>query len=84
MISQIAAASEEQSSTSEEIAKNVSAISMVTNDSTKQIQEVASSADGLAKLTEQLQQMVGQFTLDSGGGMTSKNLGGRSSKHLTA
>ncbi len=84
MISQIAAASEEQSSTSEEIAKNVSAISMVTNDSTKQIQEVASSADGLAKLTEQLQQMVGQFTLDNGGGMTSKNLGGRSAKHLTA
>ncbi len=65
MINQIAAASEEQSSTSEQIAKNVGTISHVTNDSARRIQDIAHSSDDLSKLTEQLRAMLAQFKVDS-------------------
>nr|HPI19467.1 methyl-accepting chemotaxis protein [Candidatus Kapabacteria bacterium] len=65
MINQIAAASEEQSSTSEEIAKNVGTISHVTNDSARRIQDIAHSSEDLSKLTEQLRSLVTQFKVDS-------------------
>jgi len=65
MINQIAAASEEQSSTSEQIAKNVSTISYVTNDSARRIQDIAHSSEDLSKLTEQLRALVTQFRVDS-------------------
>ncbi len=66
MINQIAAANEEQSSTSEEIAKNVAGISNVTSEQAQQVQEVASTSDELAKLTEQLRDLVEQFTINEG------------------
>ncbi len=65
MINQIAAASEEQSSTSEQIAKSVSTISHVTCDSARRIQDIAHSSEDLSKLTEQLRALVTQFRVDS-------------------
>ena len=67
MINQIAAATEEQSSTSEQIAKNVNAISSVTADSAKRIQDIAHSSDELAKLTENLREIVSQFKVEGAG-----------------
>ncbi len=63
-ISKIAAASEEQSSTSEEIAKNVNSISHVTNDSAKRIQDIAKSSEELSKLTDNLKDLVNKFKVD--------------------
>ncbi len=65
MISQIASANEEQSATSEELAKNVTSISSVTNDSTFKIQEIAGSTEDLVRLTTELAEIMGQFVIDS-------------------
>ncbi|GAB1371114.1 hypothetical protein MASR1M45_11760 [Candidatus Kapaibacterium sp.] len=87
MVNQIAAASEEQSATSEQISKNVIAISKVTADSTSRIEDVAKTADELAQLTEQLRDLVMTFKVDDGRGggyNASKTLGGRGGKQLNA
>ena len=63
MVSQIAAASEEQSSASEQIAKNVEAISSVTAESAASTQQVAKAAEDLNRLTERLAEVVGRFRL---------------------
>ncbi len=65
MISQIAAANEEQSATSEELAKNITSISAVTNDSTTKVQEIAGSTEDLVRLTTELSEIMGQFVIDS-------------------
>ena len=64
MMMQIAAASEEQSSTSESIAKNVEAISTVSIDSANGISQIARSADDLNRLTENLQSLVLNFRVN--------------------
>lgn len=66
MINQIAVATEEQSSTSEEIAKNVQSINQVTNESAQRIQDIAESSEKLAKMIESLNMMINQFKVDSG------------------
>jgi len=63
-ISQVATASEEQSSTAEQISKSVESISNVTNETASGIQQVARSAEDLNKLTDNLQELVSQFRID--------------------
>jgi len=63
-ISQVATASEEQSSTAEQISKSVESISNVTNETASGIQQVARSAEDLNKLTDNLQVLVSQFRID--------------------
>jgi len=63
MVSQIAAASEEQSSASEQISKNVDAISSVTNQTASATQQIAHAAEDLNRMTENLQQIMGRFTV---------------------
>jgi methyl-accepting chemotaxis protein len=63
MVSQIAAASEQQSSASEQISKNVEAISAVTNQAASGTQQIARAAEDLNRLTENLEQLVKQFQL---------------------
>ncbi|HTX20026.1 MAG TPA: methyl-accepting chemotaxis protein [Bacteroidota bacterium] len=63
MVSQIAAASEEQSSASEQISKNVEGISSVTSETAQGTQQIAKAAEDLNRLTEGLQQLVGKFRL---------------------
>lgn len=74
MMTQIAAASEEQSSTSEQISRNVESISTVSTESANGISQIARAADDLNRLTNNLQNIISNFTLhrqDRGGsGMT--------------
>ena len=61
MVTQIAAASEEQSSASEQISKNVEGISKVTGETAQGTQQIARAAEDLNRLTENLQQLVAAF-----------------------
>ena len=67
MVTQIAAASEEQSTTSEMISKNVEAISTVTGETASGTQQIARTAEDLNRLTMQLQDLVSRFNLTAGG-----------------
>lgn len=66
MVTQIAAASEEQSGASGEIARNIEAISTVTAETSQGTQQIARTAEDLNGMTEQLQQLVRQFKLKDG------------------
>ena len=63
IISQVAAASEEQSSAAEQISKNIESISRVTSESANGIHQIASSAEDLNRLTNNLQQLVNRFNI---------------------
>jgi methyl-accepting chemotaxis protein len=65
MVTQIAVANEEQSSSSEQISKNMEAIATVTQQTASGTQQIARAAEDLNRLTEALQQLVGQFKLTS-------------------
>lgn len=90
MINQIAAASEQQSATSEEISKNVLSISRVTAESARRIEDVAHSADGLSKMTEQLTDLMSHFRIDGNSGYSTmknqpmKRIAPVQKKHLTS
>jgi cupin superfamily acireductone dioxygenase involved in methionine salvage len=64
MINQIAAANEEQSSTSLQIAKNIADISKASAESSKDIVGIASASDQLANLAEELNKMLSQFKIE--------------------
>jgi methyl-accepting chemotaxis protein len=64
MISQIAVAGEEQSTASEQISKNVEAISAVTTQTASGTELIARAAEDLNRLTENLQSLVAKFTLN--------------------
>lgn len=76
-ITQVAAASEEQSSAAEEITKSIESISRVTQESASGIQQIATAAEDLNRLTNNLQNMVGRFIIASDRKMFSQ-----SSQHL--
>ncbi|HTX99509.1 MAG TPA: methyl-accepting chemotaxis protein [Bacteroidota bacterium] len=63
MVSQIAAASEQQSSASEQISKNVEAISSVTSQSAGGTQQIARAAEDLSRMSDNLQRLIGRFVL---------------------
>jgi PAS domain S-box-containing protein len=63
MMTQIAAASEEQSSTSEQISRNVESISTVSAESANGISQIARAADDLNRLTDSLQNIISNFKL---------------------
>jgi methyl-accepting chemotaxis protein len=65
IVTQVAAASEEQSSTSEQISANIEAISNVIQESASGIQQIARASEDLNKLTLNLQELVSQFKLDA-------------------
>jgi methyl-accepting chemotaxis protein len=64
MINQIAAANEQQSATAEEISKNVIAISDVSSDTARRVEDVARSSESLSKLTFNLEKVVSQFKIN--------------------
>jgi methyl-accepting chemotaxis protein len=66
MVTQIAAASEEQSSASEQISKNVEGISKVTGETAQGTQQIARAAEDLNRLTDNLQRLIEQFTVGDG------------------
>ena len=63
MITQIAAASEQQSTASEQISKNVEAITSVTGQTANGTQQIARAAEDLNTLTENLQKILRKFSL---------------------
>ena len=65
MVTQIAAASEEQSSASEQISKNVEGISAVTGETAQGVQQIARAAEDLNRLTANLELLVSKFKLSS-------------------
>jgi methyl-accepting chemotaxis protein len=65
MIADIAAASEQQAATTEEISKNVLGISHATADSTHQVEAVAATSGELAELTAQLNALMMKFTINT-------------------
>ncbi|MFH1194382.1 MAG: methyl-accepting chemotaxis protein [bacterium] len=65
IITQVAAASEEQSATAEQISKSIDGINAVTHESATGIQQIAQSTEDLSKLTMNLQEKISQFKLTS-------------------
>jgi methyl-accepting chemotaxis protein len=64
IVTQVAAASEEQSSASEQIGKNIESISSVTQESASGIQQIANASEDLNRLTINLQTLISKFKLD--------------------
>ena len=65
LITQLAAASEEQSSASEQISTNIEAITQVTQQAAENTKQISFSAENLHRLTEGLQHLIEQFKLQS-------------------
>ncbi|MGE5432763.1 MAG: methyl-accepting chemotaxis protein [Syntrophomonadaceae bacterium] len=63
VVLQVAAASEQQSTTAEQISKNIEGISSVTQQSAAGIEQIARAAEDLNRLTVNLQEMIGRFKI---------------------
>ena len=68
IVTQVAAASEEQSSAAEQISKNIESISSVTTQSASGIQQIAHASEDLNRLTLNLQELISQFKVDETSG----------------
>jgi methyl-accepting chemotaxis protein len=66
LVTQVAAASEEQSAASEQISKNVEAINHVTQESSFGVQQIAKAAEDLSNLTVNLQSLISRFRIENG------------------
>jgi methyl-accepting chemotaxis protein len=64
MSMQVAAASEEQSATAEQISKNIDGINNVSRQSAEGVHQMAKAAEDLNRLTFKLQEMVSKFKID--------------------
>ncbi len=65
MIMHIASASEEQSATTEQIAKNITGISSVSQDTAEQISHIAEAANRMTDYTSQLNLVINQFKIEN-------------------
>ena len=63
-INQVAAATEEQSSTAEQISRNVDGINTVANETARGIEQIAEATSDLHRLTERLNDLIEQFKLE--------------------
>jgi methyl-accepting chemotaxis protein len=79
VVTQVAAASEEQSSTSEQISKSIEMISNVTQESAAGIAQVSKASEDLNRLTINLQELISRFKLDNVSTSVPKNSDGKSS-----
>lgn len=64
-VEQVAAASEEQSTTAEQISKNIEMINSVTNETSNGITQIAKASEDLQQITENLNNQVGAFVIDN-------------------
>ncbi len=64
VITQVAAASEQQSTAAEQISRNIEAISEVTHQSADGVQQIARTSEGLNGLTMNLQGLIARFKVD--------------------
>ncbi len=65
LVTQVAAASEEQAATAEQIARNVESINNVVRETAVGIEEIAHAAEDLNRLTENLQTLVELFKIEN-------------------
>jgi len=65
-INQVAAASEEQSTTAEQISRNIDGINTVANETARGIEQIADATNDLHRLTERLNDLIDQFIFDEG------------------
>jgi methyl-accepting chemotaxis protein len=65
VMSQVAAASEEEAATSSEMARSMNAISYVLEESTRGTETIAESLEQLLRQTEDLERLTRQFTLNT-------------------
>ncbi len=70
--SQVAAASEQQSSASGQISQNIELIANITKQSASGIQQVARASEDLSILTENLRRLISQFKIEDNIGFGSK------------
>ncbi len=63
-VTQIAAASEEQSTTSDQISRSTELISNLSHESARGVEQIARAAENLNRLTDELSQMVQQFRME--------------------
>ncbi len=73
IVTQVAAASEEQSSAAEQISKNLESINHVTNESATGIQQIARASEDLNRLTLNLQELISRFKISSSSNYDSTN-----------
>lgn len=64
LVSQVAASSEEQSTTAEQISKNIDSINTVSQESASGTAQIARAAEDLSRLTENLHGLINQFQLE--------------------
>ncbi len=65
VVTQVAAASEEQSATSEQISKSIEGINSVTQESAIGVEQIARATVDLNRLTENLQTLISRFKLNT-------------------
>ena len=65
IVSQVAAASEEQSTAAEEISRSIEAISSVSQETAAGTQQIAHAAEDLNRLTLNLENLISQFKVDA-------------------
>jgi len=65
IVTQVAAASEEQSTTAEQISKSIESINQVTGESSAGIQQIARASEDLSRLTVNLQELISRFQIKS-------------------
>lgn len=83
IVTQVAAASEEQSSAAEQISKNIEGISSVTQQSAAGTEQIARAAEDLNRLTVNLQDLVSRFKLsETESGSSMGSLAVRSNRKL--
>ncbi len=63
LITQVAAASEQQSSAAEEISQSIEGINSITQESSDGIQKIVLSVDSLKKFTRDLQELISHFKI---------------------
>ena len=73
LVNQVAASSEQQSATAEEISKNIDGINNVTQQSATGTSQIAHASEDLNRLTDNLQQLIGQFKLTDTGSTSLSN-----------
>ncbi len=74
---QVAAASEEQSNSSEQISKNIEGINNVTRESSQGISQIARASEDLSQLTINLQSLIAKFKITQSVGKLSVRSNGK-------
>lgn len=77
MVQQIASSTEEMSTASEQISGDIDTIASISNESSASTVQIANSASELAKLSSDLQTIVGQFKINSTNGGYNKSIKGK-------